>query len=189
MQIVAEAHTLSSMAALLSSCECDVLICDYAFGNDPAPDGMRMLESIRRNHPDVKIILLADLRDGLSVRRALKKGVSAFVAKSSDDSLFLPKIVEKVMRGKRYVDPDIAGAMLCDSSRDSGKRVRTNVLSPRELDVVRLLARGMAVGEIAEKLSRSRKTISTQKASAMRKFGVETNVDLIDAVREMLWRN
>ena len=99
MQIVAEAHTLSGMASLLSSCECDVLICDYAFGDDPEPDGMRMLETIRRNHPNVKIILLAELRDGLSVQRVMKKGVSAFVVKSSDDSLSLPKIVDKVMRG------------------------------------------------------------------------------------------
>ncbi|WP_027782042.1 MULTISPECIES: response regulator transcription factor [Burkholderia] len=189
MQIVAEAHTLSGMASLLSSCACDVLICDYAFGDDPAPDGMRMLERIRRNHPHVKIILLAELRDGLSIRRALKNGVSAFVVKSSDDSLFLPKIVDKVMRGKKYVDPDIAGDMLCDSSRGGGRQARTNLLSPRELDVVRFLERGLAVGEIAEKLSRSRKTISTQKASAMRKFGVKTNVDLVDAVRDMLWRS
>ncbi|WP_334042248.1 response regulator transcription factor [Burkholderia ambifaria] len=189
MQIVAEAHTLSGMASLLSSCACDVLICDYAFGDDPAPDGMRMVERIRRNHPHVKIILLAELRDGLSIRRALKNGVSAFVVKSSDDSLFLPKIVDKIMRGKKYVDPDIAGDMLCDSSHGSGRQARTNLLSPRELDVVRLLERGLAVGEIAEKLSRSRKTISTQKASAMKKFGVRTNVDLVDAVRDMLWRN
>ncbi len=189
MQIVAETSTLSGMASLLTNSQCDVLICDYSFGDDPEPDGMRMLETIRRDHPEVKIILLAELRDGLSVRRVLKKGVSAFVVKSSDDSLFLPKIVEKVMRGKKYVDPDIAGEVLCDSGRGSGRRTRTNLLSPRELDVVRLFERGMAVGEIAEKLSRSRKTISTQKASAMRKFGVKTDVDLVDAVRDMLWRN
>ncbi|HGL5382760.1 response regulator transcription factor [Burkholderia orbicola] len=188
MQIVAEAHTLSGMASMLSTCECDVLICDYAFGDDPEPDGMRMLETIRRNHPNVKIILLAELRDGLSVQRVMKKGVSAFVVKSSDDSLSLPKIVDKVMRGKRYVDPDIAGDMLCDSGRGGDRQARTNLLSPRELDVVRLLSRGMAVGEIAAKLSRSRKTISTQKANAMKKFGVKTNVDLVDAVRDMLWR-
>ncbi|MPV69154.1 response regulator transcription factor [Burkholderia sp. BE17] len=189
MQIVAETNTLSGMASLLTSYQCDVLICDYSFGDDPEPDGMRMLESIRRNHPNVKIVLLAELRDGLSIRRALKNGVSAFVVKSSDDSLFLPKIVEKVMRGKRYVDPDIAGEVLCDFNRDGGRHTRADLLSPRELDVVRLFERGMAVGEIAEKLRRSRKTISTQKANAMRKFGVKTDIDLVDAVRDMLWQH
>ncbi|WP_420956191.1 response regulator [Burkholderia gladioli] len=187
MDIIAETNSLSEMISLLANCQCDVLICDYSFNSDPVPDGMRMIERIRRNYPSVKIILLTETKDRLFIHRAMRKGVSAFVVKSSEESLYLPRIVERIMRGKTYVDPDIAGEILCDSRDGSSANVKAGILSPRELDVVRLFEQGMAVGEIAVRLNRSRKTISTQKASAMRKFGVKTDVDLVDAVRNMMW--
>ncbi|AEA65540.1 response regulator transcription factor [Burkholderia gladioli] len=190
MHVIADTNSLSGVVSFLANYRVDVLVCGYSFGDDAIPDGIRMVERIRRNYPHVKIVLLTEVKDRLFVRLAMQKGVSALITKSSDDSLYLPKIVERVIRDKKYLDTGIAGEILCDSiDGGSYRRGSAVTLSPRELDVVRLFEKGMAVGKIAVKLNRSRKTISTQKSSAMKKLGVKTDVELVDSVRNMLLRN
>lgn len=69
---------------------------------------------------------------------------------------------------------------------DTGRATLASLLSPRELEVLRLTLQGFEVGQIAEKLSRSNKTISTQKRSAYRKLGISGDRELFKLERELL---
>lgn len=186
IRVMAEAHSVADMIAALGAHPCDVLICDYSFDGDPEPDGLRMIERIRRTYPELKIVLLTMLNDQWLVQGALKRGVCAFLSKETDNIVDLPRIITSVMRGKTYIDTEIASAIFSNMAECASGTLASQSLSPRELEVVRLYEQGMKVSEIAQRLMRSRKTISTQKASAMKKLGARTDVELVDAARKIL---
>ncbi|MBM2768255.1 response regulator transcription factor [Burkholderia anthina] len=186
LQIVGEVHTVSEIMRQLEQQACDVLVCDYSFDDDPEPDGLRMIERIRRTHPDVRIVLLTMLDDQYLLRHIIQRGVSAFLSKTSNDLYELPRIIFSVVRGKTHIDTQIASSFLFSMLEKPLRAPTREALSARELEVVRLYEEGMTVADIATRLNRSRKTITTQKASAMKKLGVSTNQALVDAVRKIL---
>ncbi|MBR8383927.1 MULTISPECIES: response regulator transcription factor [Burkholderia cepacia complex] len=186
MHVVAEVHTVTDIMQQLDQHACDVLVCDYSFDDDPEPDGLRMIERIKRTYPNVKIVLLTMLDDQCLLRHIIQRGVSAFLSKTSNDLHELPRIILSVMQGKTYIDTQIASSLLFNMLERPLRAPTHTELSARELEVVRLYEEGMTVADIATRLNRSRKTITTQKASAMKKLGVASNQALVDAVRKIL---
>ncbi|WP_181146942.1 response regulator transcription factor [Burkholderia multivorans] len=186
LRVVAEVHTITEIMQQLERHPCDVLVCDYSFDEDPEPDGLRMIERVKRTYPSVKIVLLTALDDQCLLRHIVQRGVSAFLSKTSNDLNDLPRIVLSVMQGKTYIDTQIASSLLFNMLERPMRAPNHTELSARELEVVRLYEEGMTVAEIAIRLNRSRKTITTQKASAMKKLGVTSNQALVDAVRKIL---
>jgi len=186
VDVVSEVHTVSDLLESLSRRACDVVICDYSFAGDPEPDGLRLLGRIHREYPDVKIIVLSVLTDHFLVHSTIQHGASAFLTKASEDLLRLEHVLNVVMRGGVYLDSQVTTSVMSSILNGLGHPTRSILLSPRELEVVRLFEQGMGVGEIAQRMRRSRKTISTQKANAMRKLGVSNDIELVDAVRRLL---
>ncbi|WP_322881638.1 response regulator transcription factor [Pandoraea sputorum] len=186
MEVIAEVHTISSLMAQLEKSPCDVLVSDYSFDEDPEPDGLRLIERIRRMYPDIKIVLLTMIDDQCLLRHVIQRGVSAFVSKNGQELRRLPEIITQAVQGKIHIDPKIASDALFNLLDTPHRSTTTRELSARELEVVRLYEEGMSVANIAIRMNRSRKTITTQKANAMRKLGVTTNQELIDAVRKLL---
>ncbi|VVE85985.1 response regulator transcription factor [Pandoraea sputorum] len=167
--------TIESLMGTLGTVECDVLICDYSFEQDSEPDGLHLLHRIRRKFPQLAVIVLTGHQDIASlVRRVMNLGVAGFLRKSSDELSRLPTIVRNVHAGGKYLDPQTAGELLGpDSSSDA-----LNSLSERELEVFRLVGRGMSVTEIAMRTNRSVKTVSSQKLKAMQKLGAKSDAEL-----------
>ncbi|CNK99825.1 transcriptional regulator RcsB [Yersinia mollaretii] len=179
IQVVGVAGTVEDLLKMLKITHCDVLVCDYAFRKDPEPDGMALLQKIRRYYPAINIILLTSYDSVVIVREVLQIGVRAFVSKSSQDLDHLADIVRRVIKGEQCVDhktsQELISYML--EAPSSGKTGML-MLSPREMEVVRLFSDGMTVTEIAQYTRRSLKTISTQKKSAMDKLGVKSDSEL-----------
>jgi two-component system capsular synthesis response regulator RcsB len=108
-------------------------------------------------------------------------GVSGIVDKR-DAATDLIDAIEAAVAGGVYLSGQ---ARLAIEAADTPLQLRAGVLSAREWEIFQLYVQGLAVHEIAARLQRSGKTISTQKRSAMRKLGLETESDLIDYARQI----
>ncbi|WP_289138301.1 response regulator transcription factor [uncultured Pseudomonas sp.] len=183
IRVVATATTISQLFECLSKAHCDILVCDYSFENDNEPDGLLLLDKIRRLYPEVKIILLTAHDDLVIVQRAVKAGVSGFLSKASNDMSLISSVIARVYSGEKYLDPLTSKAMLQHmmSGELSVPTLLTSNLTARELEVVRMFSRGMSVTDIAHYTDRSIKTISTQKKQAMLKLGACNDVELVNA--------
>lgn len=158
---------------------CDILILDYSMPKSTEPDGYLLVEFIRRNYPAIKILLLTMLDSPMLLRRLDGLQVEGLVSKS-DAFIDISTALDAVRAGTIYRSPTMQ-KLLSGGHWPSDADARD--LSARELEVLRLFSDGLSVTEIAEKLSKSVKTISTQKMSAMRKLGVSTDLDLHTAIR------
>jgi two-component system capsular synthesis response regulator RcsB len=187
MHLVAAATSISELMQALDQLPCDVLVCDYAFENDSDPDGLQLIERIARLHPSVKIVLLTAHDDIVIVQQAMRLGVTGFVSKASGAFAMLPSVIETVMDGNTYLDPNIAQTLVEHvlKNRAPTGTLAAVQLSARELEVMRLFADGMTVTEIAQYTKRSLKTISTQKKKAMMKLGAHNDIALVNAFNRL----
>ncbi|WP_233849254.1 response regulator transcription factor [Paraburkholderia sp. HD33-4] len=176
IQLVGTARNSTELIALLASTQCDVVVSDYAMPAGEYGDGIALFSLIKRRYPEIRIVVLTMLDNPAVVRALVTQGVTCIVSKSDAAGHLIPA-VHAVHSGGKYYSPTINQIV---QSIDWNRRGRgtSDVLSQRESEVVRLFASGLTVNEIAERLSRSKKTISTQKSKAMEKLGIEREVDL-----------
>jgi len=176
IEVIARARQSTELVKALQSSRCDVLVTDLAMPGGQYGDGLPLIGYLRRNFPDVRIVVLTMLENPALLRRLSELGVIAVVHKS-DDLSHIALAVQHVARGIEYMSPQVRVALesLRLYSGDKGDEV---MLSKRELEVVRLFVSGMTIKEISEKLNRSIKTISTQKNTAMRKLGLDRDSEL-----------
>lgn len=156
----------------LDAVQCDVLVLDYVMPGDQYGDGQTLLSFLQRRYPHLRMVTVTMI-SAPDVFRALQKlGVTCIVSKS-DSMSHLVTAVHAAYTNGRYLSPTIA--QLLESNDVRGK----SELSAREAEIVRLFRAGYRVGEIAEQLHRSKKTVSAQKLAAMRKLGITRDADLI----------
>ncbi|MEJ5058756.1 MULTISPECIES: response regulator transcription factor [unclassified Pseudomonas] len=176
--IVGEADNADSLMALLSNTPCDLLITDFSMPGGQQIDGLKMLSTIRRCYPTLPIILVTMFTSVATARAALAQGVKAIVAKSAS-STELPRAIGAVEEGRNYLSETLR--TLLASTRNP---FQESPLSAKEHEVVRMLASGMTVSEIASHFKRSVSTISKQKNMAMHRLGISTDVDLFSYARD-----
>ncbi len=154
----------------------------------PDLNGIEATRQILMDNPEIRIVALSMHSDRLFVLKMLKAGASGYVLKDSVfDELILA--LNTVMRGKTYLSPEIAGLVLDDyrnlSLNTEAKVV--SILSPREQEVVQLIAEGRTSKQIAAALNVSAKTIETHRAQVMRKLDIHNLAELTKyAIREGL---
>jgi two-component system, NarL family, captular synthesis response regulator RcsB len=176
IQVVARARQSTELVKALQTTPCDVLVTDLAMPGGQFGDGLPLIGYLRRNFPNIPIVVLTMLENPALLKRLSELGVIAVVHKS-DDLSHIGLAVQQVSRGIEYMSPQVKLAL--ESLRlNSGGKTDEVILSKRELEVVRLFVSGMTIKEISEKLNRSIKTISTQKNTAMRKLGLDRDSEL-----------
>lgn len=173
-EVVKEAVDAGEALAAARRGSADLIILDLTM---PGATGTSLIEQIRQACPSLPILVLSMHDEPGTVRRALQAGASGYITKgSSPDVLFTA--VSRVAAGERFVDPSLAESIAQDTialDRDDPQKL----LSPREWQVLALIARGIALAQIAEQLHLSPKTVTTHKAHLMDKLGIENNADLI----------
>jgi DNA-binding NarL/FixJ family response regulator len=159
----------------------DVLVLDLSM---PRVSGLEAAETIARDCPDVRIVALTMHEERGYATRMLGAGAVGYVLKRAASS-DLVRAIRAVAAGERYVDPSLAGSLLSDGSFSSRSESRADdpprasSLTPRESEVLRLLALGHSNKEIAAALSISVKTVETHRASGMTRLGVTTRAALV----------
>lgn len=176
-KMVAEASSPETLFEALKATDCDVLITDFSMPGENQTDGVRMLAYLRRRYPKMPIVVVTMVASVAMARAILALGKIGVVEKLASMEE-LPTAVQQVCEGHTYVSASMRERL----ARRPTLRGKTT-LSPREYEVVRLFAEGVAVSDIAAQFNRSPATVSRQKGDAMRKLGISNDVELIDYAR------
>lgn len=170
LDVIAETDSLGSVIDHVRARHPDVLVLDL--GMPDRGSGIEMLARLAKELRDTNIVILTMNDDPSFARRALDNGAIGLVLKEMADS-DLPAAIRRAWRGQRYLSPLIASKL---GEAGSGTRDK---LTPREREVLRLIALGHTSVEIAEKLGLSPRTIETHRARIHRKLGLNTRAQLV----------
>jgi DNA-binding NarL/FixJ family response regulator len=151
----------------------DVAIIDI---NLPDLSGYELLRKIRKEDPNAKVIMFSVNEDPAFVVRAVELGAKGFVCKG-DNPQNLVDAVHEVARGTTFVSPQIAKSVTFASAESRAHPV--GQLNSRELEILRLLARGKKIAQIAEALDLSYKTIANTTTLLKAKLGAQNHADLV----------
>jgi DNA-binding NarL/FixJ family response regulator len=142
----------------------------------PKLTGLQATREIREHAPDVSVLILSMYDDERYLFEALKAGASGYVLKAQAD-VDLLEAVRAVERGEPFLTPEAQRALIKDVL---GQGVgRTDELTPREEEVVKLVAEAHTNKEIAEILHLSEKTVENHRSNAMKKLGMRDRVELV----------
>ena len=144
--------------------------------NMPGRSGLDALNQIKHMSPELPVLVLSVLPEEQYALRVLKAGASGYLNKDSA-SEELVKAVQRVLLGKKYISAAVAEKLAGTFNTEVDKPVH-ELLSDREFDVMKLLASGKTVSDIAITLSLSVTTVSTYRARLMAKLNMKTNSDL-----------
>jgi two-component system invasion response regulator UvrY len=152
----------------------DVVVLDISM---PDRSGLDVLKQLRSERPKLPVLVLSMHSEDQYAVRVLKAGASGYLTKdSAPDELV--KAIRKVVSGGRYVSSFLAEKLAFEIGTDSS-RLPHETLSDREFQVLRLIAAGKSVTEIAAELYLSVKTVSTYRARMLEKMNLGTTAELI----------
>jgi two-component system invasion response regulator UvrY len=160
----------------------DVVLLDLTM---PGKSGLDVLKQMAEAQPNMAVLVLSMHPEDQYAVRVLKTGASGYITKNTASEEVVGAI-KKVLTGGKYVSPALAETLATSLNARAGKSPH-EVLSDREYQVMRLIAVGKSVKEIAFELTLSVKTISTYRTRVMEKMKLKTNADIIRyAVHEKL---
>jgi two-component system invasion response regulator UvrY len=152
----------------------DVVITDISM---PDKSGLEVLQQIRRDQPRLPVLILSAHSEDQYAIRALKAGASGYLCKDSA-SEELVTAIRRILMGKKYITSSLAERLAFHLDQDDSDRPPHEILSDREFEVMKFLASGKVVSEIASQLCLSVTTISTYRARILTKMNLKTNYDL-----------
>jgi DNA-binding NarL/FixJ family response regulator len=155
----------------------DVVLMDLSM---PGADGAASTRAITASHPEVKVVVLTSFAERERVIEAVDAGAVGYLLKDADPEE-LVRSIQAAARGESPFAPRAAQALLADRSERSSRSAPAAVLTDREREVLRLVARGLANKEIARQLSISEKTVKAHLGSAFQRIGVR------DRTQAALW--
>ncbi|WP_051994639.1 response regulator transcription factor [Herbaspirillum sp. CF444] len=179
------AESIAQLMDGLTHSPVDVLLCDYAFDDDPQADGLNLLRKIRRHAPEMRVIFLSAHALSHIISGALELGAAGFIGKNKTDFVNLPQAVRSVYAGNIYLPQSLSALLLEQIFTHQAGQVGLQSLSERESAVARMICEGLSIRAIAQRLHRSPKTISNQKVAAMKKLGVSNDVELSRVFRDL----
>jgi DNA-binding NarL/FixJ family response regulator len=168
-----EAETRHGALKLAEKSEWDVVVLDLSLGDG---NGIDLVKDLRQMRPRLPILILTMHSEEYYARRAFKAGASGYVTKDcSLEELIMA--IEKVRSGSKYVSPALVERLLFDYERGEYGPLYES-LSDREFEVLRLIASGKTVREVADILCLSDRTISTYRTRILQKMDMRTNAEL-----------
>ncbi len=182
LEVVGETADGQDLAQIVREKRPDVIVMDFVMPHG----GTALIKEISTNYPDTKIVVFSFYDNEVYVVGALENGAKAYVLKeSSVDELV--RAIREIAAGRRYLDARLSqvaiNAFIHHAQREPDQY---NTLTPREKEVLKLVANGLSNAEIAEKLFISRRTVEIHRANLMRKLNLRPQyVQLVDYAREM----
>lgn len=170
--IVGEAGSGEEGLPMIRRLKPQVVICDLHL---PGISGLDITERIVRSDLGIYVLIVSVQEEGPMPRRLIEAGASGYLGKGCD-AAELVRAVREVARGRRYLASHVAQRMAL--SRLCGDDSPFDALSPRELEVARMLCQGLRMEEIGRRLSLSGKTVATHKYRLYDKLGIKDTVAL-----------
>jgi len=171
--LIEEVSDAEELLKKVMKSEWDVVISDLSM---PGRSGLESLQQIKQYYPKLPVLILSVHSEEHYAIRVLKAGASGYLSKdtASDE---LVKAVNRVLLGKKYITASIAEKLASTLDQDNDKPSHEH-LSDREFEVLKLIASGKSVSDIAAMLSLSVTTVSTYRARILTKMNMKTNADL-----------
>lgn len=171
---VCEAADSNGVLNLLRAEPFDVVVLDITM---PGRDGLEVLKELKRDAPQVPVLMLSMHPEERFAVRALKAGASGYLTKeSAPDELCVA--IRKVLRGGKYISPSLAELLAESVGQADQDSAASEILSDREYQVLRLIASGKTVSQVANELMLSVNTISTYRTRILEKMNMKTNAEL-----------
>jgi DNA-binding NarL/FixJ family response regulator len=152
----------------------DVIVADIAM---PHLNGIEAVARLKKDNPDIKVVMLTMHPDASYARRALDAGASGFVVKHSAPAE-LVMAIHAALKGKTFITPALAGEVL-QEIQHGPRRANVGSLTPRQREILQLLAEGRSAKEIAKTLAISARTVEFHKYQMMEAQGLHSSVELI----------
>jgi DNA-binding NarL/FixJ family response regulator len=170
IEVVGTAEDGDEVVAMVAKKEPDLVLMDLKM---PVLNGVEATRQIRTKHPDVKVLVLTTYDDDEWVFDAIKAGASGYLLKDTPRDE-LVKAIRGTVTGKTYVDPSVAGKVLeqVSSHQTQPATLITSKLTEREIEVLRLIAKGLSNTDISGRLFLSEGTVRNHVSAILAKLGV-----------------
>ena len=173
LTVVGEAADGNEVLKALEGLNVDALVLDITM---PGRNGLDVLKEVKRKRPMLPVLVLSMHPEDQFAIRILRAGAAGYITKESAPEELVGAL-RKVCSGGKYVSPQLA-EKLAVFIEDEGTRPAHEKLSDREFEVLRMLALGKTVTEVAEELLLSVKTVSTYRSRVLEKMKMTSNADL-----------
>jgi len=175
VKVVAEAVNSDEALKLIKELKPDLVLLDISM---PETSGFEVLAQQAKEFPDARVIVLTVHEAEAYAIRALRQGAAGFLLKSAA-SVELEAAIKTVTRGETYVSPELSKRSLLEYGKASTDRARLDTLSPRQREILKLVADGLNTKEIARHLSISAKTVETHRAQLMERLNIHDVAGLV----------
>jgi DNA-binding NarL/FixJ family response regulator len=173
-QIVGEAINERQLAEQLKRHQPGIVILDY---NQPGRFSTATLDAIRQNSPQSRVLVISGDEDKKTIYEVLESGVNSYLSKQCDEKEILDAIAATA-KGEKFYCNNVLNHLL-EKSFPKNENCNPTPLSPREIEVVHLVASGLIAKEIAAKLNLSTHTIYTHRKNIMKKLKIGTTSELV----------
>ena len=173
MAVTGEAGDGFEAMKVVKTSPCDVVLLDITM---PNRNGLDVLKQIHTESPRLPVLVLSMHAEDQYAIRVLRAGAAGYLTKESAPAK-LVQAIRKVVRGGKYVSQSLAEKLVFDLDSDMDK-VPHETLSDREFQVLCMIASGKTVGDIAEELALSVKTISTYRVRILEKLQMKNNAEI-----------
>ena len=171
--VVGEAADAQSAYLAFSSLAPDVVVMDIAL---PGASGIEAMRRILAREPEARVLIFSMYEDAIFPTRALQAGARGYLTKSSGPDMLVDAVLA-VARGEKYLSRDVAQAVALRAQAMQPEPA--DVLSPREFEVLHMLARGETLARIATRLNLSEKTVANYQSSIKQKLGASNNIQIL----------
>lgn len=179
-KVVGEADGPDQLLELVGRVPCDVIVTDFAMPGNQQADGYGLLGLLNRTYPGLPVIVVTMFANIATLRAAFGLGARGVIAKSAS-ARELPQALNTVVQGRTFISECLRVQL---DQACVAEPTQAPTLSGKEQEVVRMLASGMTVSQIAARVNRSISTISKQKSTAMHRLCISTDVDLFTYARD-----
>ena len=181
IEVVGEAKDGSETLELAGTLHPDVVLLDVTM---PPENGIKTAKRLKAEYPEIVLLFLTMHEDEALLHEALRAGAAGYVTKRAEESEIL-QAIHAVIHGDIYVHPAMTRALLHRPVTTEHRRGVPEVsLTRRELDVLRLLAKGNTNRQIAGLLDLSMRTVENHRANLMGKLGLVSRVELVSYAEE-----
>jgi two-component system response regulator NreC len=176
LEVIAEASDGNDVLRLASELRPDIVLLDISM---PGPGGIEVTRRLKEALPELRVLILTAHEDESMLREAVQVGAAGYIIKRAVESELI-NAIHSVWRGDLYVHPAMTRALLKEMSLfPVSAEPAVESLTPREIEVLRLIAKGYTNGQIAKELNLSVRTIESHRANLMGKLELRSRVELV----------
>ncbi len=182
-----EADNIQSALELMKTSKPNLVMVDLSLKNE---SGLELIKDIKARHPEVLMLALSMHDESFYAERVLRAGAKGYIMKQqATDQVLLA--IRRILGGEVYLSDAISSKILRNFTGENSKKTASPVenLSDRELQVYRLIGTGLGTRQIAEKLSRSVKTVETYREHIKLKLDLKDSSELVQSAIQWLQSN